>query len=162
MKTFFYIIFITLSLVSCSRKSEFEIVDYFIDSSDKGKFVFLFIKTDTIIASNIMKWASDFQNQDSTMYVQSEDILKVLIANFYTDKSITSIPEDEAITLRSKYQNNPGIVEKLDMASQGAIYTGFSRYAEGMPFPRDTVILTSVYIPKPGHKAIDIMKPNIE
>lgn len=162
MKIHLSLILLALLLTCCAHKSKFEIVDYFVDSSDRGKFVFLFVKTDTIIASNIIEWTSNFQNQDSIMYVNNPEILKVLIANFYTQKSITHVPEEEAVALRNKYQNNPEIVEKLDMAKQGAIYTGFSRYVEGMPFPRDTVILTSVYIPKPGYKAIDIMKPNIE
>lgn len=154
MKIHLMLILFALFLTCCAHKSKFEIVDYFVDSSDRGKFVFLFVKTDTIISSNIVKWSSNFQNQDSIMYVNNPEILKVLIANFYTQKSITHVPDEESLALRNKYKNNPEIVEKLDMAKQGAIYTGFSRYVEGMPFPRDTVILTSVIYPNPALKPL--------
>ncbi|MBS3999072.1 MAG: hypothetical protein KGZ71_01175 [Desulfobulbaceae bacterium] len=157
-QTFFLLFLMSIAfLTSCSKHSEYKIVDYFTDSTDRGKFVFLFVETDTIIQSEILDWTKEFKSNDTIMRVAHDSILHVLISYFYIPKEYDEIPEEQAVILREKYKN-PEITNKLLLAKKGAVYTGFSKITEGMPFPKDTVILTSVFVPKKGYKAIDILK----
>ncbi|MCO5250506.1 MAG: hypothetical protein M9949_03685 [Candidatus Kapabacteria bacterium] len=160
-QTIVLLLFAIALLGSCSKHSEYKIVDYFTDSTDRGKFVFLFVETDTIIQDDILNWTKEFKSKDTIMRVEHDSILHVLISYFYIPDVYDEIPEEQAVILREKYKN-PEITNKLLLAKNGAVYTGFSKITEGMPFPKDTVILTSVFVPKKGYKAVDILKQRDE
>lgn len=161
MKPFIFIAVTIIFFLSCSRDPNFKIVDYFVDSTERGKFVFLFVETDTLIQNKMLEWTSEFKTSDTLMRVENDTIFNVLISYFYVPGIYDEITEEKSAELQEKY-NNTEIAKKLLLAKNGAVYTGFSRVIEGLPYPKDTIMMTSVFVPRKGYKAIDILKQRNE
>lgn len=150
------IAFAALSLVNCSSR-KYEIVDYFIDTSDYGKMVFMFIETESTseqylkyVAETIFSTHPDLQHSDS--------MLIVMVAHFFS-RADTAVPPGEVIEkLKSDYPNTSGLEKRLDYIPAGYVYTAFSRQIPDLGLPQDSLFKTAVFVPKLGIKARDVLK----
>lgn len=158
IKIFIHSLVILFALLStfCSGR-KYEITDYFIDTSDYGKIVFMFVETSSknekylqFAAETIFSTHPDLEEKDS--------MLVVLIVHFFSRESAEEPPNEVIAKLRADYPHAKDLEARLDYIPDGFVYTAFSREVPGLDVPQDSLFQLPIFVPKLGIKARDVLK----
>lgn len=145
-----------ISAINCSDRN-YEIIDSFIDTSDYGKMVFMFIETESraepylkYVAETIFSTHPDLQHNDSQ--------LVVMVAHFFSRDDTVPPPQKVLDKLKLDYPHTKNLEKRLDYIPDGYVYTAFSHEVAGLDVPQDSLFQTAIFVPKFGIKARDVLK----
>jgi hypothetical protein len=138
-------------------KPNIEITDLYTDSTSMGKFVFVFAETETYEANTLMNWAQDLKHSGGFLEMPDKTKPSLLTVYFYKTSDTTKIDTELASSLKKQFPNNPEIINKVNFVLNGMQYIGHNdKTLTSMAM--DSIFKTMVFVPKPGMKAIDILK----
>ena len=138
-------------------KPKFDMVDIYTDSTDKGKYVFLFVETKANTQTDLMNWAYNIKNDGELLTMPDKTKPAILTVYFYNPDDTTDLDVSIKKKLTERYANKPEFTHKINYSSKGWQYIGHNDPTMDK-IPRDTVYQTLVFVPKPGYKAYEIIK----
>jgi hypothetical protein len=141
------------------NKPKFNMIDYYIDSTSNGKFVFAFIESNETDFSKLKEWSQNYVNNNEICYIKDSNSVSALVAHFYNPKETKDVPEEFIGVLKSKYPKISDIDKKLMFIQDAIIFSGFqkNKFAVNSKLI-DTVFNSPVFVPRKGFKAINILK----
>jgi hypothetical protein len=137
-------------------KNNFSIIDKYTDSTSKGKFVFLFVETESVDKTKMIDFGKDLKSKKNYLDMPDKTIPAIMTIYFYHPKDTVKLGEGIRNSLKRRYTNNPEMVDRINFIQNGWQYIGYN--SKMLPsVARDTIFKTLVFIPKPGFKAKDII-----
>lgn len=135
----------------------YEIRDYFTDSTAEGKMVFMFIEMDDYDLPEMKSISKELMTGHDAMIMEDTSAILVLIAHFFVENDTSVIPEPLKNQMRIRYPRKKGLVNKVSYIENGYIFTGFSRKVKGLDIPQDSLFKMPFIIPKKGIRAKDVI-----
>lgn len=145
------------AIIYNGSKPKYEIVDLYTDSTDKGKFVFLFVETKSKSKNDLMNWANDVKMRDNLLDMPDQTKPSVLTVYFYNPSDTTELIEEIAKKLKIAYSGQSEFTQKINYSPNGWQYIGHND-SNITKIPKDTVFQTTVFVPKTGYRAYEIIK----
>jgi len=139
-------------LVVISEK-EYHIVDTIVSNKGARTTVFAFVEIATLDTVQMMKIGDDFLEKYTT-----PNKFTIAVVHFYRIRDTTELTEISKHTIRTQFPKLAPNISKLRYVPNGYLYRAFSGEVFGLGLPKKTLKPTSVYIPKKGVLARDIMK----
>ncbi|MDX9790254.1 MAG: hypothetical protein WCZ17_05870 [Candidatus Kapaibacterium sp.] len=137
-------------------KPGFTMVDIYTDSTDKGKYIFLFVETEADNESDIINWAYDIKNEDNLLAMPDKTKPAMITMYFYNPKDTIELDDNIEKTLREKYSDKIEFTKKINYSPSGWQYIGHNDKTINMP--ADTVFKSYIFVPKPGYRAKEIIQ----
>ncbi|MBX3045237.1 MAG: hypothetical protein KIT33_10480 [Candidatus Kapabacteria bacterium] len=138
-------------------KAKFEISDIYTDSSETGKYVFLFVETKSNKHNELLNWANDIKNSDDLLSMPDKTKPAILTVYFYNPNDTTELDEKTTNSLKERYSDKTDFTKKINYSPHGWQYIGHND-SSIEELPRDTVYKTYVFVPKTGYRAHEIIK----
>jgi hypothetical protein len=138
-------------------KPSFEMVDIYTDSTNNGKYVFLFVETKANSENDLMKWAYNIKNEGDLLDMPDKTKPSILTVYFYNPVDTVDLDVGIRMKLEERYADKPEFTHKINYSTKGWQYIGH-KDPTIENIPRDTVYQTFVFVPKPGFKAYEIIK----
>lgn len=140
--------------VSCSD-SGYEIVDTFADSTDRGKFVFMFVKVKSYDENRLYDICAELKEHPDLSMSDKTKMLSFMV-HFYTEEEIKALPQELKAELGKKYEKK--MLDKLDFVKAGRMFISFSKDIGDIGQPVDSLFTSSFVVPGPGISAKEISK----
>jgi hypothetical protein len=134
-------------------------VDYYVDSTSNGKFVFAFIESKETDFVKIREWSQDFINNNEICDLKDTNHVSALLAQFYQSQNAKNVPEEFVEILKLKYPKINDIDKKLMFIQNAIIFSGFqqNKFAVNSRL-KDSIFKSPAFVPKKGFKAVNILK----
>lgn len=151
---------VMLANFSCSKHQDFKIRDYFIDSSESGKFVFMFVETELKDSSRILDFGQKIQHDDTYAKTESDTSLCVFRIMFFNPVNAVKVGEKDLrnIFTRMDSVSIAILAQKTRFVDNAFTYIGFNGSGDGVSLPRSSLTVSSVFVPEQGVKASEILK----
>lgn len=138
------------------QKPSFEIVDIYTDSTDNGKYIFLFVNTKSESKNDLLNWANDIKHGDNLLDMPDKTKPAMMTVFFFNPDDTSAVDDVTSKKLKERYPESLDLSEKINFTSKGWQYIGHND-PNITEVPRDTVYQTYVFIPKTGYRAYDII-----
>ena len=138
-------------------KPNYEIADIYTDSTAQGKYVFLFVETNSNDKNNLMNWANEIKNSMDLLAMPDKTQPAILTVYFYDKKNAAVVDASLAKSLQKRFPKKPDIVNKILFVPNGWQYIGHND-PSFTQMARDSIFKSMIIVPKPGYKAYDIIK----
>ncbi len=149
------------------KSFDYKVLDEIKNESESGNMTFLFIDVSKLDSNNILDAAHELLQEriiDKYKDFKPHDGMDpemaapdVLVAYFYKQDDTTQVPEAMQNVLKSKFPDNDIIRLKLNLISEGFMYTGaYNPYSKIITM--DSLSgRTMLFVPQAGTRAKDIM-----
>lgn len=150
-----HFILMTLLLLSCEKKIDYKVNEWFADGSQNTRFLFMFVEVNDLDSKNLIEASIELKKQ---YLLDSIDLdgSGVSMIHFFLNKDRIEVPENLIPQLSRKY-NNEKIAQELNYIKKGVISIG---YAGRDILQKDTIFVSELFVPKIGRSAKEIFAKN--
>lgn len=151
--TLFVVIGACIVFLVVITEKEYHIVDSIISHKGPRTTVFAFVEVKNLDTIAMMKIGDEFLEKH-----HSPNKFTIAVVHFYRIQDTASLTDEAKITIQNQFPKLAPNVSKLRYVPNGYLYRAFSGDVFGVNLPKKTLQKTSIYIPKKGVLARDIMK----
>ena len=143
--------------MSCSKKIDIKIDDHFVDSSPDGTAGFAFVSVSDYNKQDIESFCKNYE-ENFKKSLKKDSLPVVLKIHVYKLKDTTSLSPALIEQIRTTHPDMIEKFNKLQSVKSGYIFRYVSHYMGSKFVEKDTLVRTTVILPKPGISAKEILK----
>lgn len=139
-------------------RPKYNVVDFFTDSTDKAKIVFMFVEVNSLNDNFLYNVSRNLKADHPSMTNNPPGMLSILVAHYYQIEDTVPPGENMLRRLESFNPQNSDLKNKLDFIENAKVYTGANKKVPSFVMPMDTLFPAPIFVPKKGVKAKDVLK----
>jgi hypothetical protein len=137
---------------------EYEVKDYFADSTGNERMIFMFVEVSELDPDYIEDVGYSLVQNHPILYFDCDTLQYVCVGYFYRPGTARPLTGDMSDRIKEDYPDKTGIEHRINYVTDAYIYTASLRKKFGKTISIDTLIKSPILIPGPGVKAKDVFK----